>query len=367
MDKLDENKNEENSSIDEKSDVFESKVFEPRDEIIKGEDGWLSPNGTFYPCDSTEHDESAKYLLSEKSPEHKFVSQRENLCYDFYPSDPDRLKLLKSGYILVRGSIFPSDKFANITTNQLEVLKKAGITIVDPIDNSECDPSLVLENIEALRNKISLFKDSDAYKITKADLKILLEETGMQESDVNTDYYKSEEPTHRVNAVIEKINSMTKKEEDAFYNSHSGNPGFLNRYNFEAIANVEDLNKSPFTIDVHITDNESFANALFESLSANSTEGVKLEWFRNVWWDRVVPTTDPNIFITVERTIYRHDGISGGMTGDVESYVHIRISTIKKIQEKLSGDLLSMVNTLNKVGKTNKITHEGTLKILKLE
>jgi len=353
----------ENKNPNEREEEIGSyiKEFEPRDEIVNGEDGWLSPKGIFYPCGTTEHDEAAKYLLSEKSPDHDYIF-REHI-HDYSNDDPDRIKLLKIGYILVHGPVVIPERFANLTINQLNVLNKAHILIIDPIDNSKCSTEFIIETVNNLQSTAKAILNTHSYKETFKHVERIFEETGIESKDLNTKFFNSHVFAEKYNElIVHKYNNMPWQEKER-YNAKGPFPSY---YAFESAANIEDFIKSPFEGGINITDNEKLTEEVFEILSNGFIEGVKIESLRHKWWYREIPTLDPNIFITIFRTYYHHDGMSGGMTGDVNEYVSARIQTKYQIENELSKRIKEIIERPDETKNLPKVTREGSKKLYKI-
>jgi len=363
MDNLDNSNRAENDSTNEKEENLNPSIkeFKPSNEIVKGEDGWLSPSGVFYSCGTTEHDEAAKFLLSPKSPEHAYVAQEKK--YDYWPNDPDRAKLSKIGYVLVRGAVVAPDTFANLTTAQLETLKRADILIIDPIDNSQCSPEFVIETANNLRDTAKAILETESYKEMLKHVERIFEETGITRKHLNTKFIRSYNFTNIYNEkIIRKYNNMTWQEREEY----DAKGPFPNYNAFESVANIEDFIKTPFKSSITVTDNEKLTETVFEILSSGYTEGIRIKSRRHEWCYREIPTPDPNIFLTVSRIYYHHDGLSGGMLGTVNEDVSVRIQTKYQIEKELSQTIKRLITSPDENKNLPKVTTEGKQELYKL-
>lgn len=131
--------------------------FPPSEKIELGSDGWLSPKGNFYQCGTTEHDESAEYLI-ENSAEAKLLEQQvidsagERKSYD---ERPDREKLKYLHWVLIRGSVLRSDDALNYTPEQLKKISDAGIKIVSAHGGSkEYSSQELIEKLNSIKTKL---------------------------------------------------------------------------------------------------------------------------------------------------------------------------------------------------------------------
>lgn len=113
--------------------------FLKSEKIDRGSDGWLSPKGDYYQCDSSQHDESATYLVgnSTEVKEEEKRRFRHSFMSEDYDAKVAREKLKEQGWILINGPVFRTDNTLNYTTNQLSKLVEAGIPIVGTYDGSK--------------------------------------------------------------------------------------------------------------------------------------------------------------------------------------------------------------------------------------
>ena len=116
-----------------------SEKFPKSEKIEQGSDGWLSPEGNYYKVGTTQHDESASFLVSNSFEVQDGERRRFRHSYDRedYDVKNDREKLKELGWILINGSIFRTDNALNYTTNQLTKLSEAGIPVIGVYDGSK--------------------------------------------------------------------------------------------------------------------------------------------------------------------------------------------------------------------------------------
>ena len=133
--------------------------FYKSDHIELGSDGWLSPEGDFYECGTTEHNEAASFLVSNcnevRSGENDTFRKsywREDVGYD---EKPDREKLKYLHWVLIRGPVLYSDDALNYTPDQLEKILNAGIKIVSVYEGSkEYSSQELIEKLDSIKTRL---------------------------------------------------------------------------------------------------------------------------------------------------------------------------------------------------------------------
>lgn len=151
--------------MDSRSEIGQDspEKFARSEKIEPGSDGWLSPSGGFIKTTSSQHDESAEWIID------------NNLCelnpyFRRFSPDVDKWKnselshrhfLLKNGWILINGPIFHTDNALNYTTDQLTKLSEANIPIIGAYDGSkELSVQETLDWISMTATNISEFIES---------------------------------------------------------------------------------------------------------------------------------------------------------------------------------------------------------------
>ncbi len=105
------------------------KIFEISESITKP-DGWITPDGGFYPCTPEEHDECAKFLLTTKSKEiEDLLINKEIYSIDLKrPEMPPREILKAAGFGLLSGNFLSEYNLPEkLTFKQLELIEKSGL------------------------------------------------------------------------------------------------------------------------------------------------------------------------------------------------------------------------------------------------
>ncbi|MGB6838789.1 MAG: hypothetical protein WBD86_02155 [Microgenomates group bacterium] len=283
-------------------------AFERKEKIEPGQDGWLTPEGNFYPCEPDEHDDSAKFLLSDQSPED--IDEREWLLEHF----PPREIVKRRGYVLVRGKILPSNDFIKLTPSQLDRLNEAGVQILDSINNNEFSPKIAIKSIKLLSDRVDKIKDLKGYKEKVKDVREGLEERG-ENSDIELRPGLKQE-------LSRKFATMA----------------FSLAFGLTAVESIERFKESPLSknilVDGHIMQEEEFVNNIFGVLTENYKEGVSINTRRWRFRLRVLETDDDNIYLLVEKEAYHHDGLTGGMTGDENYTVSAGLANKEQILER---------------------------------
>src|SRR4051812_43275630 len=93
-------------------------------------DGWITPGGIFYGCTPEEHDECAQYLLQTNQEDIKesLELNHSEILEDIDGLNPRRV-LHAAGYALLSsGLIVESNMPESLTTEQLELMEKNGLT-----------------------------------------------------------------------------------------------------------------------------------------------------------------------------------------------------------------------------------------------
>ena len=315
--------------------------FEVQEAIKPGQDGWLTPEGRFYPCNPTEHDECAKYLTSRDTGDKEYLvlASKNSLVYE--KKVPPRVKLEEAGFVLIRGKILPSNNFGNLTPEQLDALNEAKIKIIDPVNNAECSTKLIEKTINNLRNKINRIKASGVYK---KELDLLLR--GL---------YSREGVAENTTPNKELYNTLRRK--GVIYLSED--------FTFKTLLDIEEFYKSPLTTSIHLDvffsssgEHNNLANKIFEELSKEYKEGVTIESNRgrDEWKYRLLPTENRGVYLMISKHTYSHDGLSGGIYGDLNHLINASLVTPEMVKQRI--ELL--------VGSKRgiKINFEGDLNVL---
>lgn len=292
------------------------KFFERQDEIRHGQDGWLTPRGKFYPCEPDEHDKSAEFLLSEGSSEKEDLSKiHKSSLYILKQDLPAREKLKKSGYVLVRGEVLPSQELGNLTTSQLRTLEGAGIQILDPMENIKFSPEIALKAVDLLRERTGEIKNLEEYR----------EKVGVVED------------------FLDQKSKTDKKLEpgllDILFDEFPTLP-FDVSFGLTSIESLGRFEESPLTENIRADESyvkgyDEFINSVFSILSNGYIEGVKISMKQRVFHLRLLPTKKEGFYLVIEKSEYRHDGLTGGMTGDVNYTVTARLANERGLTERV--------------------------------
>lgn len=258
----------------------------PKSEKIKhGTDGWLSPRGDYYEVGSTQHDESATFLVV-NSPEvrdgerRKFTHSYERGDYD---DKNDREKLKELGWILIRGKVLRSEDALNFTPAQLRSISEAGIIVISAFDGSTEYSSA---EVQAILKNVFLGLDNS---------KIIL--------SVREDLEKG-----KLSPWWTEIRQKTFSDIDRF----EENPFHTSIYT----AEVHDWR--------HPNEHEILPSEIFDIMSQGSSEEMKMLLGRSEFYFRVI-NLETGGKIWVEREKYFHDGLSGGMAGDINNYISMYV------------------------------------------
>lgn len=286
--------------------------FEKKEKIEPGQDGWLTPEGYFYPCEPDEHDASAKFLLFEEIPEN--VNESRGILEWQIEKYPARQIAKRYGYVLVRGKILPVDDEIRLTASQLDALKKAGVQILDSINNNEFSPEVAIKTAELLSGRAEEIKDLKGYKEKVKEVREVLEDRG-QNSDVEL------KP-----GLLKKVRG------------NSPTMPFSLVFGLTAIESIERFKESPLSkninVDGHGMQEEEFVNNIFDILTKGYREGASVYSRRWRYRFRVLETEDDDIYVLVEREAYHHDGLTGGMTGDENYRVRASLANSQQILER---------------------------------
>lgn len=269
----------------------------PGSEKIKPEsDGWLSPAGTYYQVGVTEHDESAKFLITYSS-EVK-TGEKKKFSYPFqrvdYDNKNNREKLRDLGWILIRGHVLRSEDALNFTIAQLKAISEAGIAVISAFDGS------------------TEYSSNEVQGIVKK---------------IKTSFAESK--------VIQKIRNDL---DEGRLSSR------LTPFRQETIRGIEQFNRDPFRTTIYITEvfnykkpneHEVLPMEIFNLMSKGYSEEVKIFTDRFDYTYRVIDL-ETGGKIWVERSKYSHDGLSGGMVGDFNNYISIYVVDDVLMREKLS-------------------------------
>ena len=318
MDNLNNLNKTENPNELSKLEGSESK-FRPQMEIMDGQQGWLSPSGKFYPCTEDEHDECARYLLSDKHAD-QYLQEVLKTSEEQKPDDllPPRLRIEKDGYILIHGVVLPSGKFNSLTTQQKNLIISAKITITDPVGNAECS----LESLQEIKNNL------------KERLKKVKESS----------YYK--ESLEIVQTMISRLHIDSTEENLHKYMINRGNTGvtYLEANCLGDILAIDDLEKDPLsaavTLDEYGKHDQYLTSAplIFDSLTQGFLEGVRLppmgEFLHNY---RLLNTGAIDRYVVVDKAYHAH-GLSADSSPDY-SQINCRVLSKKQITELISSYL----------------------------
>lgn len=236
----------------------------PRSEKIEaGSDGWLSPKGDYYKVGTTEHDESAEYIIKNsvevKSLEQKVidsVGQRKS-----YDERPYREKLRQLGFVLIRGEILRSEDAPNYTVAQLDAISRVGIKTVSAFDGSvEYHSDRILEKI---REIIANLQNGPIVKYIQTDI-----------------------DRHKDLPWIQKIRAKT-------------------------LDDIREFSRNPFNTQIHIEEpfnpetHDIISSRILDLLSVGYTDEVTIELPRLDYTFRVAGLNGEKLLL--QRVRYTHD------------------------------------------------------------
>jgi len=99
-------------------------------DAISKPDGWITPEGMFYPCTPDEHDECAKYLLKTRTEEIKDLlinNEKYSINVD-HPEIPPREILKAAGFGLLSGDLLSEYNLpVKLTFKQLDLIDRSGL------------------------------------------------------------------------------------------------------------------------------------------------------------------------------------------------------------------------------------------------
>ncbi len=267
--------------------------FPKIDQIEFGSDGWLSPGGDYYKVETTQHDESAKYIVKNsdevKDLEGKMidnVGQRMS-----YAGKPYREKLKQLGYILIRGEILRTEEEVNYTPEQLGAISKAGIKIVSAFDGSvEYNPKKILD---------------------------------------------------RVQEVIEKLRNDHEVKSIQFGLDKGGYLPWMQRARAETIEDIGKLSHNPFKTVVHVDEfykpeiYDKVPDRIFDILSTDYADEMRITVTRSEFTLRLVDLSGEKLLIQREK--YTHDGLGGFLyiENSISMFVIDNLSFGKKLSKLL--------------------------------
>lgn len=291
-----------------------SEMFPRSEKIALGSDGWLSPRGDYYKVESTQHDESATYLVGnsfevKEGERTRFAHTWQRRDYD---DKNDREKLKELGWILVRGEILRSEDALNFTPAQLKSISEAGIKVISAFDGSTEYSSDEVQRI--LDGVFSRLDKSEVLQQVRKDLddgKLSPWFTGIREVTVSD------------------------------LNRFRDNPFHTSVYT----AEVYDWH--------HPKEHEVLPQEIFDIMSQGSSEEMRMLLGRSEYTFRVIDLKSGGK-IWVEREEYFHDGLSGGMTGDYNNYISMYVIDDVLMREKLS----RLIENRTKMYKPPEITFQ---------
>lgn len=264
----------------DKESGLKTEKFVRSEKIEPGSDGWLSPRGDYYKVGTTEHDESADYLIGNSQE----VKEEERIRFAHawdkkdYDEKNNREKLKQLGWILVRGDILRSEDALNFTASQLKAISEAGIKVVSAFDGSTEYSS---DEVQSIVKKV---------------------QTNLDQSKVIQQLYED----------IEK-----------------GDSPWFSSIREETAVRLANFKEDPFhttiyTAEVydwhHPKEHEVLPMEILDILSKGSSEEMKMFLGRSEYTFRVIDLKTGGK-IWVEREEYFHDGLSGGSTGDYNNYI----------------------------------------------
>jgi len=268
--------------------------FERLRRIPIGSDGWLDPFGAFFPCKSTEHDESAEYLVENlplvKSLAHSTFKYRSD--FEKWKELNAREKLRRFGFVLINGPILRTEKAANYDPRQLEALKVAGIPIRSAFDVAvEFSSAKILSKVNEV---IKLLDENPALNKVRGDLengRYSLWFRGALESTMSSLLQFREQPL--------RTSIMTME----CYDWHDP--------------------------DQHMV----LPASIFADLSSGFDDEMVMLDGRSTITYRVV--SFGGHYLLAEWCMYSHDGLSGGMMGDYNNYLSVKVIDDKSFSDDL--------------------------------
>lgn len=284
------------------SNLNPQEKFVRSEKIASGSDGWLSPKGNYYKVGTTQHDESADFLV--KNTTEVKDEEKRRFRHSFLREDYDikssRFKLEELGWVLIRGNVLHSNDALNYSTKQLRLINEAGIKIVSAFDGSKAYSSAhTLEFIAKVSNEISAGK-------MVAEARKIVASRGEEYSDFEA-------------GTLRDIDSF---EKDIFHNE----------IHTESVNPDEDVLSSRHGKD-------SLPAEIFDTLSDGFSEEMFVNNGRYSYCFRLLDIGDKEKLI-VQARIYHHDGLSGGMHGAVENWISVFVvdefTLLDKIQKLIS-------------------------------
>jgi hypothetical protein len=281
--------------------------FPKSDHIELGSDGWLTPKGDYYKVGTTEHDESADYFVKH-SKEVKKMEESKPRPWN-YSDLNSREKLKELGYVLIRGEILRSDDVANYTPVQLEKINQAEIKVVSVFDGSmEYPTEEILEKITSI-----------AQGLPKIEVVLQLQS----------------------NLSDLELGKSERTYEDQFRE--------------QTMRNINDFMQFP--LKTAITDcqfynpetHEVLSTGIFDYLSRGYSDEMKINSDRSFYSFRVVDLE--NCKLLIQRIEYFHDGVGGGMSGDINNYISMSVVDNRSLKEELS----KLISHSNKYHESSKI------------
>lgn len=268
--------------------------FEKLERILLGSDGWLDPHGAFFPCKSTEHDESAEYLVENLPLVKSLVNSIFKYQSDFedWKKLNDREKLRRLSFVLINGSILRTEDSANFTPPQLEAIYRAGIVIRSAFDMAvEYSSAKILSKV----NEVMKLLDN--------------------------------------NPVLHRVR---KDLENGQYSSwFSGwlecSMSSLSRFRETPLKT---LIKTYECDDRHHPDQHMILpSSIFDDLSIGFDDEMVLVDGRAITTSRVV--SFGGHYLLAEWCMYHHDGLSGGTMGDYNNYLSIKVVDDRSFTDQL--------------------------------
>lgn len=224
-------------------------------------DGWLTDDGKFYPCSRTQHDECADFILKRKKWENMAIH-----LMGTYEENEKKAKDWKEGKISSRQILWELN-YALVSSG-----------IVEPFTKE--------------------FTYIQLKKLDDAQIRI--------DEKIEVDFDDFERRLKIIKKAAENFNRDSKIH---IFDNH----GFETITMGEYLENFfDDPTNTP-----QITDDEESAKKLFKLFS----RGFKEEFTIHYPYNRDIFRTFPDEKIAVRYSTYFHDGLSGGMSGYVNSYV----------------------------------------------
>jgi len=264
--------------------------FPKSDYIELGTDGWLSPQGGYYKVGTTEHDESAEYIIK-NSDEVKLLEERvisnvgQRMRYD---EKPYREKLKKLGFILIRGETLRSEEAANYTPQQLRAMSKVGIKIVSAFDGSiEYHPDKILQRMSEVS-------------------------TNLQDDPIMMKYIQADLNSHRDLPWFQEIRTRT-------------------------LEDIREFSRNPFKTVIHIDESvdpeteDIVSSRILEVLSKGFTDELKIRIGRSEYTFRMVGLNGAKLIIQREK--YTHD-LLGGFR-HINNFINMFVTDDLALKEKL--------------------------------